>query len=51
MQIRSSRVCSCALWILGEYSSSVEEIQAAAEVIKQSIGPTPLLAKEGQSVG
>ncbi len=48
MQIRSSRVCSCALWILGEYSTGVEEIQAAAEVMKQSLGPTPFLAKEGQ---
>jgi coatomer subunit beta len=31
-QIRSSRVCSCALWILSEYSTSVEDIHAALDV-------------------
>ncbi len=31
-QIRSSRVCSCALWILSEYSNSVEDIHAALDV-------------------
>lgn len=47
-QIRSSRVCSCALWILGEYSAGQEEIISALEVIKQSLGPTPFMSeKEG----
>lgn len=50
-QIRSSRVCSCALWILGEYSASVEDVEAAVDVIKQSLGPMPLLVKEGEWVG
>lgn len=43
-QIRSSRVCSCALWILGEYSTSLEDLKGAMEVIKQALGPLPLLA-------
>jgi coatomer subunit beta len=31
-QIRSSRVCSCALWILSEYCTSPQDIHAALEV-------------------
>jgi coatomer subunit beta len=31
-QIRSSRVCSCTLWIIGEYATSKEDIEAALEV-------------------
>lgn len=31
-QIRSSRVCSCAMWILSEYSVTVEDILAALDV-------------------
>ena len=31
-QIRSSRVCSCSLWIIGEYATSQEDIEAALEV-------------------
>ena len=30
-QIRSSRVCSCALWILSEYCTSPADIQAALQ--------------------
>ena len=33
--IRSSRVCTCALWIVGEYCTSAADIAAALEV------PTP----------
>lgn len=44
-QVHSSRVCSCALWILGEYSSSAADIDAAQEVIKQGLGPLPLLSE------
>ena len=40
-QIRSSRVCSCGLWILAEYSNTAEEITAALDVIKESVGPLP----------
>ncbi len=46
-QIRSSRVCSCALWILGEYSEDVSEIEGAISSIKASLGPLPFLSKEG----
>ena len=31
-QIRSSRVCTCSLWILGEYCTTAEEIHTALEV-------------------
>ena len=31
-QIRSSRVCSCTLWIIGEYCDQKEDIYAALEV-------------------
>ena len=31
-QIRSSRVCSCTLWIIGEYCNQKEDIYAALEV-------------------
>ncbi len=44
---RSARVCTTALWILGEYSISQEEIQAAIDVIKQALGPTPFLNADG----
>lgn len=37
-QIRSSRVCTCALWIIGEYATSQEQVEAAIEVIKVGEG-------------
>mmetsp|Transcript_15168 Transcript_15168/g.38482 ORF Transcript_15168/g.38482 Transcript_15168/m.38482 type:complete len:938 (-) Transcript_15168:2260-5073(-) len=40
-QIRSTRVCGCSLWILGEYSETAEELESAMEVIKESVGPLP----------
>lgn len=40
-QVRASRVCGCGLWILGEYSNTEEEIEAALEVIQESVGPLP----------
>lgn len=33
--IRSSRVCTCALWIIGEYCTSAADISAALEVPPQ----------------
>lgn len=45
-QIRSSRVCSCALWILGEFSTSAQEMGNALDVIKESIGSLPLVPQE-----
>ena len=31
-QIRTARVCSCALWIIGEYCTSAPDIVSAFEV-------------------
>eukprot|EP00884_Botryococcus_braunii_P022038 jgi/Botrbrau1/8518/Bobra.0029s0022.1 len=45
-QIRSSRVCSCALWIIGEYSKSPADIDAAFEVLKSAMGPMPLFKED-----
>ena len=44
--IRASRVCSCALWVLGEYSQDGEQLLAALGVISGGLGPLPLLAVE-----
>ena len=38
-QIRSSRVCSCALWILSEYCTSAHDIHAALNVTALSHMP------------
>ena len=43
-------MCSCALWILGEYSAGVDDIESSMELIRQSLGPMPLLAKEGADI-
>jgi hypothetical protein len=37
---------SCALWVLGEYSASREEVEAALAVIHAGLGPLPLLQLE-----
>ncbi|KAB1996166.1 hypothetical protein ES319_D13G212900v1 [Gossypium barbadense] len=34
-QIRAARVCSCALWIIGEYCLSLSEVESAIATIKQ----------------
>ncbi|KAF8073244.1 coatomer subunit beta-1 [Scenedesmus sp. PABB004] len=44
--ITASRVLSCALWVLGEYSSTRDEVVAALEVLHAGLGPLPLLAAE-----
>lgn len=46
-QIRSSRVCSCALWILSEYCTNPQDINAALEVTfsaNSSGGSTDLIS-------
>jgi hypothetical protein len=45
---RSSRVCSTSLWILGEYSTTADDIGGALGVIKSALGPLPLLAPESE---
>ncbi|KAG6547730.1 hypothetical protein Mapa_010543 [Marchantia paleacea] len=48
-QIRSSRVCTCALWIIGEYCLSLPEVESGILTIKQSLGELPFftVADEG----
>ncbi|KAL5204209.1 hypothetical protein ABZP36_009080 [Zizania latifolia] len=50
-QIRASRVCSCALWILGEYSLSLSEVESAISTIKLCLGDLPFytVSEEGES--
>ncbi|KAL6870870.1 hypothetical protein ACP4OV_014718 [Aristida adscensionis] len=50
-QIRASRVCVCALWILGEYSLSQSEVESAISTIKQCLGDLPFytVSEEGES--
>jgi len=40
-QIRSSRVCACALWIIGEYSSDLATVENSLSVLKSSLGALP----------
>lgn len=41
-------MCSTALWLLGEYSTTVEDVEAAVDVIMQALGPAPFLSPEGK---
>jgi coatomer subunit beta len=40
-QIRYSRVCSCALWIIGEYCFSLSEVENGISTINQCLGELP----------
>ncbi|XXG64430.1 hypothetical protein AAC387_Pa05g2386 [Persea americana] len=48
-QIRGARVCSCALWIIGEYCLSLSEVECGISTIKQCLGDLPFytVADEG----
>ncbi|CAM0879909.1 unnamed protein product [Alopecurus aequalis] len=49
-QIKESFICSCALWMLGEYSFSISEVESAISAIKQSLGNLPFYAvSEGRA--
>ncbi|KAH7674742.1 coatomer subunit beta protein [Dioscorea alata] len=50
-QIRAARVCSCALWIIGEYCLSVSELESGIATIKQCLGELPFytIAEEGEA--
>lgn len=50
-QIQSLRVCSCALWIFGEYCTTKAEIDAALNVIKEALGPLPLFVEGEEEEG
>ncbi|TKY64680.1 Coatomer subunit beta-1 [Spatholobus suberectus] len=49
-QIRAARVCSCALWIIGEYCLSLSEVESGIATIKQCLGDLPFYtpAEEGE---
>ncbi|GMH14164.1 hypothetical protein Nepgr_016005 [Nepenthes gracilis] len=51
-QIRAARVCSCALWIIGEYCLSLSEIETGIATIKQCLGELPFytVTEEGESL-
>ncbi|EFJ07199.1 hypothetical protein SELMODRAFT_448563 [Selaginella moellendorffii] len=50
-QIPASRVCSCALWIIGEYCQSLPEIESAISTIKECLGDLPFftVAEDGEA--
>ncbi|KAK8591209.1 hypothetical protein V6N13_031264 [Hibiscus sabdariffa] len=50
-QIRAGRVCSCALWIIGEYCLSLSEVESAIATIKQCLGDLPFysVSEEGEA--
>ncbi|KAF3456716.1 hypothetical protein FNV43_RR01370 [Rhamnella rubrinervis] len=50
-QIRASRVCSCALWIIGEYCLSLSEVESGIATIKQCLGELPFysISEEGEA--
>ncbi|KAL5974102.1 hypothetical protein ACLOJK_030765 [Asimina triloba] len=50
-QIRAARVCSCALWIVGEYCLSLSEVENGISTIKQCLGDLPFytVAEEGEA--
>jgi coatomer subunit beta len=49
-QIRAARVCSCALWIIGEYCISLSEVESGIATIKQCLGELPFytVTEEGE---
>ncbi|KAK4587763.1 hypothetical protein RGQ29_018962 [Quercus rubra] len=49
-QIRAARVCSCALWIIGEYCLSLSEVENGIATIKQCLGELPFftVTEEGE---
>ncbi|GAB4841886.1 hypothetical protein Ancab_011841 [Ancistrocladus abbreviatus] len=50
-QIRAARVCSCALWIIGEYCLSLSEVETAIATLKQCLGDLPFYTatEEGEN--
>jgi len=51
-QIRSSCVCSCALWIIGEYCLSFSEVENGLSTINQCLSGSPFytLAEDAQGL-
>ncbi|KAL3536033.1 hypothetical protein ACH5RR_004494 [Cinchona calisaya] len=50
-QIRAARVCSCALWIIGEYCLSLSEVESGIATIKQCLGDLPFysVSEDGEA--
>ncbi|KDP33453.1 hypothetical protein JCGZ_07024 [Jatropha curcas] len=50
-QIRAARVCSGALWIIGEYCLSLSEVESGLATIKQCLGELPFysISEEGEA--
>uniref|UniRef100_M1BX30 Coatomer subunit beta-1 n=1 Tax=Solanum tuberosum TaxID=4113 RepID=M1BX30_SOLTU len=48
-QIRAARVCSCALWIIGEYCLSLSEVESGITTIKQCLGDLPFYSVSEES--
>jgi len=46
MEMKTGRVFRGALWIIGEYCLTVEDIEAAMKEIRRTLGDLPLLASE-----
>nr|XP_043638599.1 coatomer subunit beta-1 [Erigeron canadensis]XP_043638600.1 coatomer subunit beta-1 [Erigeron canadensis] len=51
-QIRSARVCSCALWIISEYCLALSEVESGIATIKQCLGDLPfyMASEEGDGI-
>ncbi|KAI3841343.1 hypothetical protein MKW98_007824 [Papaver atlanticum] len=50
-QIRAARVCSCALWIIGEYCLSLSEVESGLATIKQCLGDLPFFTVNEEGDG
>lgn len=50
-QIRASRVCACALWIVGEYCLSLSEVESGLATIKQCLGELPFYSHSEEDEG
>ncbi|KAK4267700.1 hypothetical protein QN277_024446 [Acacia crassicarpa] len=50
-QIRAARVCSCALWIIGEYCLSLAEVESGIASIKQCLGDLPFFTPSEEGEG
>lgn len=44
--IRTSRVAACILWIIAEHCTTTEEVIAAMDMLKSSLGPLPLVGED-----
>ncbi|UYV80449.1 COPB1 [Cordylochernes scorpioides] len=44
--ISCPQICRSAMWILGEYCCTVEEIQSVMTELRQSLGPIPMVEEE-----